>query len=71
MLGQRRDRELPGHLKLECIHRRSWATRAAARTATYDYIEVFYNRQRRHSAIGYRTPAQHEALWAPDTVRAA
>lgn len=37
-----------------------WPTRAAARQAVFEYITVFYNRQRRHSAVGYRTP--HEAL---------
>jgi transposase InsO family protein len=34
---------------------------AKARTAIAEYIEVFYNRQRIHSALGYRTPAQVEA----------
>lgn len=48
-------------LKLECIHRQSWATRAQARRAVFDYIEVFFNRRRLHSAIGYCTPADYEA----------
>jgi transposase InsO family protein len=48
-------------LKIECVRRQSWATRARARLAVFDYIEVFYNRQRRHSAISYCTPAEHEA----------
>jgi transposase InsO family protein len=39
-------------------HRTSFATRARARFAVADYIEVFYNRQRLHSALGYRTPAE-------------
>jgi putative transposase len=35
-----------------------WPTRAAARQAVFEYIEVFYNRRRRHSAIHYRTPQE-------------
>ncbi len=38
-----------------------FATRAEARTALFDYIEVFYNRQRRHSTLGYVSPAAFEA----------
>lgn len=52
-----------GRLKVERIHPRVFPTRAAARTAIYDYIEVYHNRQRRHSALGYRTPFEHEQLW--------
>ena len=49
-------------LKTELIHRRSFLTRAEARSAIVEYIEVFYNRQRRHSALGYRTPVEIERL---------
>lgn len=52
-----------GRFKVERVHPRDFATRAAARTATYDYIEVYHNRQRRHSALGYRTPLEYERLW--------
>jgi len=45
-------------LKNECYHRRHFPTRARARFAVADYIEVFYNRQRLHSTLGYRTPAE-------------
>src|SRR5262245_50132579 len=45
-------------LKNEMYHRESFTTRARARFAVADYIEVFYNRQRLHSALGYRTPAE-------------
>jgi putative transposase len=48
-------------LKTELIDRRSWPTRHAARTAIYDYIEGWYNPRRRHSALGYQSPAQFEA----------
>ena len=45
-------------LKNEMYHQQVFATRARARFAVAEYIEVFYNRRRRHSSIGYRTPAQ-------------
>ncbi len=47
-------------LKRELVHRHRFPTRAAARTAIFDYIEVFYNRQRLHSSIGMRSPEQFE-----------
>jgi putative transposase len=42
-------------LKSEMYHRRSWPTRARARFAVAEYIEVFYNRRRLHSNLGYHT----------------
>jgi putative transposase len=45
-------------LKNEMYHRQAFPTRARARFAVADYIEVFYNRQRLHSTLGYRTPAE-------------
>ena len=47
-------------LKMELIYRQTFATRPQARAAIFEYIEVFYNRQRRHSALGYATPAAFE-----------
>lgn len=47
-----------GALKTEMVHRTRFRTRREARAALFEYIEIFYNRQRRHSSIGYRTPAQ-------------
>jgi putative transposase len=47
-------------LKLELIDQRSWATRAQVRSAVFEYIEVFYNRRRLHSTLGYMTPAEYE-----------
>jgi transposase InsO family protein len=43
-------------LKNEMYYRQSWPTRARARFAVAEYIEVFYNRRRLHSSLGYRTP---------------
>ena len=48
-------------LKNELIHRRTFATRAEARTAIFDYIEGFYNRSRLHSALGYKSPLDYES----------
>jgi len=48
-------------LKTELVHQRPFATRAQARAAIFDYIEVFYNRQRQHSALGYVSPERFEA----------
>jgi putative transposase len=48
-------------LKVELLHRKGWPTRAAARAAIFAYIEGWYNRQRRHSTLGYTSPADYEA----------
>jgi transposase InsO family protein len=47
-------------LKTELIHQRSFADATEARTAIFEYIEVFYNRQRAHSHCGYHAPAAYE-----------
>lgn len=47
-------------LKLELIYRRTFQHADQVRQALFDYIEVFYNRQRLHSSLGYRTPADFE-----------
>ena len=49
-------------LKKELIHRRSWPQRAELRTEVFDFIEVFYNRRRRHSTLGFLSPAQFEKI---------
>jgi putative transposase len=48
-------------LKTEQIYHDHYATREQARQAIFQYIEVFYNRQRRHSALGYQSPEAFEA----------
>ena len=45
-------------LKNEMYHRQRFDTRARARFAVAEYIEIFYNRRRLHSSLGYRTPAE-------------
>ncbi len=48
-------------LKYETVYHRRYATRAEARTAIFDYIEVFYNRTRLHSSLGYVSPTTFES----------
>ena len=51
-------------LKRERVYRRRYRSRAEARVDLFDYIEVFYNRQRRHSLLGQRSPAEYESALA-------
>jgi putative transposase len=57
-------------LKKDLIYRQSWHTRAEARAAIFDYIEVFYNRKRRHSTLGMLSPEEFEMINQP-TAQAA
>ena len=50
-------------LKTELVHHERYETRQAAKTSIFDYIEVFYNRQRIHSALGYLSPLDYEDRW--------
>jgi putative transposase len=49
-----------GTLKTELVHHENYATQESARQSLFEYIEVFYNRQRRHSSLGYLSPAEYE-----------
>jgi transposase InsO family protein len=49
-----------GSLKTELVHHERYATRAEAKQSIFNYIERFYNRQRRHSTLGYVSPAEYE-----------
>lgn len=51
-----------GTLKTELVFHQHYATQAEARLDIFEYIEVFYNRFRRHSALGYKSPVNYEAL---------
>jgi len=47
-------------LKAELVHRTDYVSRSQARASVFEYIEVFYNTRRRHSALGYVSPVEHE-----------
>jgi transposase InsO family protein len=47
-------------LKKELVHRERYLTHEQAKSSLFEYIEIFYNRIRRHSALGYMTPAAYE-----------
>jgi putative transposase len=50
-----------GTLKTELVHHRKYQTREEARQSIFKYVECWYNRKRRHSALGYKSPEQFEA----------
>ncbi len=52
-------------LKTECFGTSIPSTRAAAALLAFDYIETFYNRRRRHSSLGYRSPLDIEKQMFP------
>jgi putative transposase len=60
-----------GALKNELVYRTAFPTQKKARTAIAEYIEVFYNRRRLHSALGYMTPAEFAATYRHNTSLAA
>jgi len=51
-----------GTLKTELVHEERYRSRLEARLSIFEYVEVFYNRQRSHSALGYRSPEEYEKL---------
>lgn len=51
-------------LQTELLDRQAWPTRQALQSAIFEYIEVFYNRQRRHSTLGYLSPDEYERRWS-------
>ena len=51
-------------LKIELVRHRTYTTRDQARRDPFSYVEGFYNRQRLHSSLGYRTPAEAEGRTA-------
>ena len=57
-------------MQIEMLNRKKWKTRIELANAMFDYIEIFYNRQRRHSGIGYRTPIEYELTYENQTISA-
>jgi hypothetical protein len=49
-------------MQTELLNRKRWKTRIELANAIFDYLEIFHNRQRRHSALGMRTPIEFELL---------
>ena len=47
-------------MQIELLNRKKWRTRLDLANAIFDYIEIFYNRQRRHSQLGYLCPVEHQ-----------
>ena len=60
-----------GNLKSEMVHHERFGTRQEARDKLFDYIEVFYNRMRIHSASDYFAPAEYEARYRAQLKQAA
>ncbi|SEG85813.1 Transposase InsO and inactivated derivatives [Actinacidiphila yanglinensis] len=58
-------------MQIELLNRKRWKTRVELANAIFEFIEIFYNRQRRHSALGYRTPIEYELLSENHTIPAA
>ncbi len=56
-------------LKKELVHRHSWPTRQELQSAVFDYIESFYNRERRHSTLGYLSPREFEMISLPQQAK--
>jgi putative transposase len=49
-------------VQVELLNRRRWRTRLELATALFEYLEIFHNRHRRHSALEMRTPIEYETL---------
>lgn len=58
-------------LKAELVYHREFETRKQAKLEIFDYIEVWYNIKRRHSALNYLTPVQVEKLMKKNKTEAA
>jgi transposase InsO family protein len=49
-------------MQVELLNRQRWRTRIELANAIFEYLEIFHNRQRRHSALGMHTPIEYERI---------
>jgi len=49
-------------MQVELLNRQRWRTRIELANAIFEYLEIFHNRQRRHSSLGMRTPNEYERI---------
>jgi transposase InsO family protein len=54
-------------MQVELLDRKRWHTRVELANAIFEYLEIFHNRQRRHSALGMLTPGEFETVYQPTT----
>jgi len=57
-------------MQIELLNRKKWITRIELANAMFDYIEIFHNRQRRHSQLNYRTPIEFEITYEKELINA-
>ena len=57
------------HMQIELLNRRRWRTRLELSNAIFEYLEIFHNRQRRHSSLGMLTPVEYEIRHATTSAR--
>jgi putative transposase len=55
-------------LQTELLDRQRWRTRVELANAIFEYIERFYNRRRRHSALDWMSPIEFETTYSPDRI---
>jgi len=58
-----------GRMQTELLNRRRWRTRVELANAIFEYLEIFHNRQRRHSSLGMLTPIEYELRHADNLAR--
>ena len=57
-------------MQIELLNRKKWRTRIELANAMFDYIEIFHNRQRRHSQLNYRTSIEFELTFEKQLITA-